>query len=183
MKLIVGLGNPGKEYENTRHNVGFLTIDKISEALKISLNKEDFKGVYGKGKINDEEVILFKPYTYMNLSGEAVILIMNFFKIKIEDIVVICDDLNLDLGVLRLRQKGSHGGHNGLKNIILNLGNENFKRIRIGIGKPKFDIINFVLSKFSNDEMKIMNEAFNKGKDSVIFYLENNFDKAMSKFN
>ena len=133
MKLIVGLGNPGKEYENTRHNCGFKAIDAYAEMAQVDFNREDFKGTYAKFKLDDEDIILFKPLTFMNLSGEAVQAIVSFFKIPTEDIVVIYDDMAIKPGEIRLRLFGSSGGHNGIQNIINCLGTQNIKRIRIGI--------------------------------------------------
>jgi len=138
MKLIIGLGNPGKEYENTRHNTGFMVLDRLSEKLNIEMTQNKFKGLYGKSKYKGEDVILLKPQTYMNLSGESVRQVMDFFKINQEDILVIYDDLDMPVGKLRLRQSGSAGGHNGIKNIILHTGSQNFNRIRVGIDRSKY---------------------------------------------
>ncbi len=179
MKLIVGLGNPGSKYEHTRHNIGFDTLDLLSDALKIDINKVKFQGVFGKG----EDVILFKPSTFMNLSGIAVREIMTFFKIDIADLVVISDDMAIQVGKIRLRMNGSSGGHKGLQNIIDNLGSDNFKRIRIGIGEPKINTIDFVLSKPSKEETSLILEAQKRAKEALLEYLKNNFDVAMSKFN
>ena len=146
MKLIVGLGNPGIEYENTRHNIGFYYLDLIAKELNISNFKEKFNGYYQKVKYKNEDIILLKPLSYMNLSGEVVVKYVNYYKIKPEDILVIHDDLDLDVGRLKLRANGSSGGHNGIKNIILNLGDENFKRLKIGISKSnEMDTKNYVL--------------------------------------
>ena len=179
MKLIVGLGNPGSKYEHTRHNMGFDTLDLLSEVLKITISQKKFEGVYGKGK----DVILFKPETMMNLSGIAVRKITDFFKIKIEDLVVISDDMALPVGKIRLRDSGSSGGHKGLQNIIDNLGTDQFKRVRIGIGEPKFDTIDFVLSKPSKEEAPLINKAQENAKEAILEYLKTDFIRAMSKFN
>ena len=133
MKLIVGLGNPGKEYENTRHNIGFNVIDLYLKKNNLNLDKEKFNGKYLKTNINNEEVIFLEPQTYMNLSGDSVLKIMNFYKINIEDILIIQDDLDLDLGKIKLKEKSSSGGHNGIKDIEQKLGSNSFKRLKIGI--------------------------------------------------
>lgn len=179
MKLIVGLGNPGAKYEHTRHNMGFDTLDLLSEILKIDINKNRFQGVYGKG----EDVILFKPETFMNLSGIAVREIMTFFKIDIGDLLVISDDMALPVGKIRLRENGSSGGHKGLQNIIDNLGSDKYKRVRIGIGEPKFDTIDFVLSKPSKEEAPLIKKAQENAKEAILEYLKTDFTRAMSKFN
>lgn len=179
MKLIVGLGNPGAKYEHTRHNMGFDTLDLLSEILKIDINKNKFQGVYGKG----EDIVLFKPETYMNLSGIAVREIMTFFKIDINDLLVISDDMALPVGKIRLRENGSSGGHKGLQNIIDNLGSDKYKRVRIGIGEPKFDTIDFVLSKPSNEEAPLIKKAQENAKEAILEYLKTDFTRAMSKFN
>lgn len=184
MKLIVGLGNPGKEYEHTRHNIGWDCIDILSTTLKIEINKEDFKGIYGKGKYKDDDIILLKPLTYMNNSGESIIQIMNFFKINKKDIIVVCDDMALEIGKIRIRGKGSAGGHNGLKNIILNLGGEDFTRVKVGIGKPIHDnIIDFVLTKFSKDERKIIDSSLDIASEACLSIINDGLDKSMSKYN
>lgn len=179
MKLIVGLGNPGAKYEHTRHNMGFDTLDLLSEILKIDINKNKFQGVYGKG----EDIVLFKPETYMNLSGIAVREIMTFFKIDINDLLVISDDMALPVGKIRLRENGSSGGHKGLQNIIDNLGSDKYKRVRIGIGEPKFDTIDFVLSKPSKEEVPLIKKAQENAKEAILEYLKTDFTRAMSKFN
>ena len=183
MKLIVGLGNPGKKYEHTRHNMGFDTIDLFSELAKIDIDKEAFKGLVGRGKVFDEDVYLLKPQTYMNLSGESVREIVSYFKIPTEDIIVIYDDLDLEPGKIRLRLSGSSGGHKGIQNIIENLGTENIKRIRIGIGKPTFDTIDYVLGKPLKDERPLIDEAINNAVEALKEILKHNFDSAMNKFN
>lgn len=179
MKLIVGLGNPGTKYEHTRHNMGFDTITLLSEALKIKLSQRKFQGVYGK----EEDIILFEPETMMNLSGIAVREIMAFFKIDLNDLVVISDDMALPVGKIRLRDSGSSGGHKGLQNIIDNLGTDQFKRVRIGIGEPKFDTIDFVLSKPSEEEAPLIKKAQENATKAILEYLKTNFITAMSKFN
>ncbi len=183
MKLIVGLGNPGKKYEHTRHNMGFDVVDLFSELAKIDIDKEAFKGLVGRGKVFEEDIYLLKPQTYMNLSGESVRELVSYFKIPTEDIIVIYDDLDLEPGKIRLRLSGSSGGHKGIQNIIDNLGTEEIKRIRIGIGKPTFDTIDYVLGKPLKEERPLIDEAINKAVDALKEILKNNFDSAMNKYN
>ncbi len=183
MKLIVGLGNPGKEYELTRHNCGFRVIDKFADMVDVDFNHEDFKGIYAKFKLDDEDIILFKPMTYMNLSGEAVQLIVHFYKINIDDILVIYDDMAITPGEIRLRLKGTSGGQKGIQNIIDNLNSTEIKRIRVGIGEPKDNAIDYVLGKPYGDEKIELDNAIEKAALAVREYLFNGFQKAMSKFN
>ena len=184
MKLIVGLGNPGKKYEGTRHNMGFMAIDLLSDQAQLDVDKEVFHGLMGRGKIFDQDVILFKPTTYMNLSGTAVQEVVHYFKIAIEDIVVIYDDMALPVGSIRLRKEGSSGGHKGMQNIIDCLSTEVIKRIRVGIGEPgDNDNIDFVLSKPLKDEMPLISEAIEDAVRAVKEYLKSDFDRAMNKYN
>ena len=183
MKLIVGLGNPGKKYENTRHNMGFMTIDLLSDISQIDVDKEVFHGLLGKGKIYKEDVILFKPTTYMNLSGSAINEVMHYFKIELDDLLVVCDDMALVPGKIRLRNKGSSGGQKGLQNTIDILGSDNFKRIRIGIGEPEFDSIDYVLGKPTEDERPLIQGAIENAVGAIKMYLQQGFDKAMSEYN
>lgn len=183
MKLIVGLGNPGKKYEHTRHNMGFDVIDLFSELAQIDIDKELFKGLVGRGKVFDEDVFLLKPQTFMNLSGESVREIVSYFKIKIEDIIVIYDDMALAPGRIRLRPSGSSGGHNGIQNIIDNLGTQDIKRIRVGIGEPTYNSIDYVLSKPSKEERILIDEAIVDAANALKDILKDNFDKAMTKYN
>ena len=183
MKLIVGLGNPGKKYEHTRHNMGFDVVDLFSELAQIDIDKDAFKGLVGRGKVFDEDVYLLKPQTFMNLSGESVREIVSYFKIPKEDIIVIYDDLDLEPGKIRLRLSGSSGGHRGIQNIIEQLGTEDIKRIRIGIGKPTYDTIDYVLGKPLKEEQVLIDEAIKKAVDALKEILKNNFDSAMNKYN
>ena len=184
MKLIVGLGNPGKKYEGTRHNMGFMAVDLISDLSQIDVDKEVFHGLMGRGKIFNQDVILFKPTTYMNLSGTAVSEVVNYFKIDIQDIIVICDDMAIDVGKIRLRPKGSSGGQKGLQNIIDNLKTEDFKRIRIGIGEPdEYGAIDYVLGKPTKDEKPLIEEAINLAVEAIREAFKTDFERAMSKFN
>ena len=186
MFVIVGLGNPEKKYFHTRHNVGFDTIDALSDKYGIGLTETKFKAVYGKGRIGSERVILVKPLTYMNLSGEAVAPICNYFKVDTkEELIVISDDVELDVGKLRIRPKGSSGGHNGLKNIIAQLGHEEFTRVRIGVGKkPKeWDMVDWVLGHFEGEDATSIKEGIDNACDAVVEIMENGTDSAMNKFN
>ncbi len=184
MKLIVGLGNPGKEYENTRHNIGFIFIDYFAKKNKVNIDKEKFNGLYAQTTINNEKVILLKPLSFMNLSGEVVRKYVDYFKISIDDILIINDDLDMDFGKVRLRPDGSSGGHNGLKNISLNLNTEKFKRLKFGISNNKLiDTKDYVLGKFSKDEKEVINNAKEKISNLLSDYLILDFDKLMCKYN
>ena len=185
MKLVVGLGNPGQKYEGTRHNVGFQVIDHCEKSLNIPLNQSKFKGVYGFEHINNEKIFLLKPLTYMNLSGESVVPLMKFYKISVENLLVIYDDLDLKPGTIRLRQKGSHGGHNGMKSIINHLGTDEFNRIRIGIGRPEpgIPVSNYVLSSFHPEEGELVNQATLKASEAVEAWTKTPFLKVMNDFN
>lgn len=183
MKLIVGLGNPGSEYNNTRHNVGFFYIDSICNSLNITF-KEKFGGLYARTLINKEEIIFLKPLSFMNLSGEVVVKFSNYFKIKPSDILIIHDDLDMEVAKIKLKETGSSGGHNGIKNIILNLNTEDFKRLKIGISKNKnIDTASYVLGKFNEiDKQKLQN------LEPIIFNIINDylilpFNDLMSKYN
>ena len=184
MKLIVGLGNPGKKYEGTRHNMGFMAVDLLSDQAQIDVDKEVFRGLMGRGKIFDQDVILFKPTTFMNLSGQAVQEVVHYFKIAIEDIVVVYDDMALEPGRIRLRLEGSSGGHKGMQNIIDCLSTEQIKRIRIGIGEPgDNNDIDFVLSKPLKEEMPLIEEAIENAVRALKEMLKSDFDRAMNKYN
>lgn len=184
MKLIVGLGNPGKEYEETRHNCGFMVIDRLADKLNVSVDQQKFKGQYVKFKYHGEDVILLKPQTYMNLSGEAVSAIMNYFKIDREDLLVIYDDLDMPVGKLRLRVSGSAGGHNGIKNIIAHLNSQEFKRIRVGIDRHKYmKVVDYVLSKFTKAESEAIESGIENAANAVIDYLDNGFNHTMNNYN
>ena len=184
MKLVVGLGNKGREYENTRHNMGFMLIDRYLQYKNITDKfKEKFNAIYIETTINNEKVIFIKPMTYMNNSGIAVRAFVDFYKLNSEDILVISDDLDLDLGKFRLRRNGSSGGHNGLKSIIFHLGTDNFKRLRIGISNDKDDVINYVLSKFSKKELNEIDIMFDTLVDVLDDYFVMDFTSLMSKYN
>ena len=183
MYLVVGLGNPGKEYEGTRHNIGFEAIDYLSDKYNIELNREKFKGVFGEGFIKGKKVILLKPTTYMNLSGESIREVVNFYKISNEEVIVIYDDISLEVGRLRIREKGSHGGHNGIKSIIANLGTDVFPRVKIGVGAPKGNLVSHVLGKFSDDEVEILRETIKASSDAVSIMISKDTKEAMNKLN
>lgn len=183
MYLIVGLGNPGEEYRGTRHNVGFDAIDIISKKYNIELNRVKFKGVYGEGFIDGKKVMLLKPTTYMNLSGESIGEVANFYKIPHEDIVVIYDDISLDIGKLRIRVKGSAGGHNGIKSIISCLGGDMFPRVKVGVGAPKGNLVSHVLGKFTPEERTILNKALEASSEAAITIMTKDTNEAMNKFN
>lgn len=183
MFLIVGLGNPGKEYAGTRHNIGFEAVDYIADKYNIELNRIKFKGIFGEGMINGKKVILLKPTTYMNLSGESIREVVNFYKISNEEIIVIYDDISLEVGRLRIREKGSHGGHNGIKSIIANLSSDVFPRVKIGVGGPKGDLVSHVLGKFSNSEIEILRESIMATSEAVTTILSKDTKEAMNKFN
>ena len=183
MFLIVGLGNPGSQYEDTRHNIGFKVLDNIAQEYNIDINRQKFKGMYGEGFINGEKVILLKPSTYMNLSGESVKEVLDFYKLSNEDILVIYDDISLDVGRLRIREKGSAGGHNGIKNIIAHLGTDVFPRIKVGVGQPDVDLVNYVLGKFSKEEMDVLSESIEASTKAVKEIISNDVKNAMNIYN
>lgn len=184
MKLIVGLGNPGKEYEKTKHNMGFMAIDEFAKKNNFNVNKEKFGGLYTIEKFNDEKILLLKPQKYINLSGEVVIQFVKFYKIKIDDILIISDDLDINIGKIKIKYKGSSGGHNGLKNIELHLQTKEYKRIKIGISNnKKIDTKDYVLGKFNDNDAKIINEVISKMPDVITDYLTLSFDNLMNKYN
>lgn len=184
MKLIVGLGNPGKEYENTRHNAGFKFIDKFAHSQNLDFNKEKFEGLYTEFNYNSEKIILLKPQKYMNLSGEVVIKFKEFYKININDILIICDDLDTPLGKIKLKYKGSSGGHNGLKNIENHLHSNEYKRIKIGISNDKdHDRIDYVIGKMPKDELNILEKVTDEAPQILNDYLNMSFDNLMNKYN
>ena len=186
MFLIVGLGNPGKQYENTRHNVGFDAIDVLVDEYRIPSSGKQHKAMYGKGVIEGQKVILAKPLTYMNLSGEAVRAMVDYYKIDPEtELLVIFDDISLDVGQLRIRKKGSAGGHNGIKSIITHLGTQNFQRIKVGVGeKPKnWDLADYVLGAFSKDDRKLVDEALERTAKAAALIVQGEIDEAMNLYN
>lgn len=185
MYIVVGLGNPGKDYSNTRHNVGFRVIEDLAHRNGISLNKIKFKSIYGEGFIGKEKVILVKPQTYMNNSGVSVREIFQFYKIPIENIIVVVDDIDIEFASIRIRTKGSAGSHNGLKSIIYHLINDNFPRVKIGIGKKhEFqDLADFVLSKFSKEEVPYIDDAISTASKALELMIEEGINTAMNSYN
>lgn len=186
MYLIVGLGNPGKQYENTRHNVGFDAVDLLVDEYRVPSSGKQHKAMYGKGVIAGQKVILAKPLTYMNLSGESVRALVDYYKIDPEEeLIVIYDDISLEPGQLRIRSKGSAGGHNGIKNIIAHLGTQVFKRVKVGVGeKPKgYDLADYVLSRFPKDERVLMEEAFERAGEAAVCMMNDTMEHAMNQFN
>ncbi len=184
--LIVGLGNPDKKYEKTRHNAGYRAIDKIAEHYNTDIKKLKFKSLVGEAVINSHKCLLMKPTTYMNLSGQAVVEAMNFYKIPISNVIVLFDDISLEVSKLRIRRKGSDGGHNGIKNIIYLTGQNEFPRIKLGVGKkphPDYDLADWVLSNFSADELKGLNTAIEKCPEIIEDITDGFIDKAMNKYN
>lgn len=185
MYVIVGLGNPGKDYANTRHNIGFDTVDLLADKNNIKINKIKFKSVYGEGIINGEKVILVKPQTYMNNSGETVRDIASFFKINMGKLIVIVDDIDIEFADVRIRKTGSAGSHNGLKSIIRLVGDDKFPRIKIGIGKkhPNQDLASFVLSRFSKEERVEIEESIDHARRAIETIIKDGIEEAMNKFN
>lgn len=186
MFIIAGLGNPGKQYENTRHNVGFDAIDVLVDEYRIPSSGKQHKAMYGKGVIEGQKVILAKPLTYMNLSGEAVRAMVDYYKIDPEtELLVIFDDISLAPGNIRIRKKGSAGGHNGIKSIITHLGTQNFQRIKVGVGeKPKnWDLADYVLGAFSKDDRKLVDEALERTAKAAALIVQGEIDEAMNLYN
>ena len=185
MKLIVGLGNPEQRYAGTRHNVGFSAIINLSDHFGIPMDEKKHKAIMGRGVIEGEKVILAMPQTYMNLSGESVRAMADYYKCEPADIVVIYDDISLDVGKLRVRAKGSAGGHNGMKNIIQHLGTQEFPRIRVGIGeKPsRMDLADYVLSRFLPEEQPLIRDSVNRAREALVTLITQGIDAAMNAFN
>ena len=184
MFVIVGLGNPGKKYEGTRHNMGFLTIDRIADAHQIKVDKIKHKALVGDGIISGQKVMLVKPQTFMNSSGESVREVVDYYKVPMENLILIYDDIDLPTGALRIRMKGSSGTHNGMKSVIYQIQDDNFPRIRIGIGKSDtIDLINYVTGRVTNEEAKILTETLDKAAEAAICIVTDGVEKAMSKYN
>ena len=186
MYIIVGLGNPGKEYENTRHNAGFNSIDVLADKYNINIREAEHKALVGKGYIEGQKVILVKPQTYMNNSGEAVREITDYYKVDPEsEIIVLYDDISLPVGTLRIRDKGSAGGHNGIKSIIQHLGTQVFLRIKVGVGdkNPNMDLVNHVLGHFDKDDSAVMKESFAKAAEAAVMMLGGDIERAMNIYN
>jgi len=185
MYLIVGLGNPEQEYSNTRHNMGFDTVNKLAKQYEIEINKIKFKGVYGTGNIEGEKVIILKPQTYMNLSGESIKEAIDFYKIEGKNIIIIYDDIDIKPGIIKVRKTGGPGTHNGMKSVIQNIQMKEFPRVRVGIGMPehKNDLINYVIGKIPKEEIEILDKSTTKAKEAVIEIIKNGINRAMNKFN
>jgi peptidyl-tRNA hydrolase, PTH1 family len=187
MKVIIGLGNPGSKYAMTKHNVGFWVVDGLSQRWNIPVHKEKFQSVIGEGRVGQEKVLLCKPLTFMNLSGEAVRAIVSYYSELTpgEDIIIVYDDMDFPPGQLRLRVKGSAGGHNGMKSVIQHLGTEEFPRIRVGIGRPPQSqtVVDHVLSSFSRDDLTLVQDAVQRAVEAVDYALANGFSMAMNRYN
>lgn len=186
MKLIFGLGNPGRKYEKTKHNIGFLALDAMAQKHGFTFGKTKFNAIYAEGNIGTEKVVLIKPQTYMNLSGESVRPWVDFYDVTEEDIVVIYDDMDLNPGVVRLRMQGGHGGHNGMKSIIQHLGTKQFNRVRVGIGRPfpQQDVVSHVLSQFPNDAVEDMKISVNTIVDALTYWIQGHtFIDTMNAYN
>jgi len=184
MYIIVGLGNPGRQYDGTRHNVGFHVIDLLAQRHNIKVNKLKHKALYGEGFWAGEKVILAKPQTFMNLSGESVRDMVEFYKIEPENLIVVYDDIDIDTGLLRIRMKGSAGSHNGMKSIIYQVQSQDFPRVRIGIGRPEFeDLSSYVLGKFTKDEIPLIKDAIENASDAIEMIVEKGIDLAMNRYN
>ena len=184
MYIIAGLGNPGKKYENTRHNMGFLTIDLLAEEYGIKVDKLKFKSLVGEGRIAGQRVLLIKPQTYMNLSGEAIREALNFYKIEPEELIVIYDDIDIPTGTFRIRKKGSAGTHNGMRSVVHQIQSDQFPRIRVGIGsEKKVDLINYVTGGVSKSERELLEDALVKSAKAAACIVEKGIDKAMNEFN
>jgi len=186
MKIVFGLGNPGKKYEKSKHNIGFIAIDELAQNLGLTFNQTKFKSVYAEGRIGTEKIILVKPQTFMNLSGEAVQPWIDYYNFSAEDIVVIYDDMDLPIGKIRLRTKGGHGGHNGMKSIIKQLGTKEFNRIRVGIGRPipEQTVISHVLSRFKKETVPEMKEAVQQVSAAIKHWgNDHTFQETMNDYN
>lgn len=184
MKVIVGLGNPGTEYEKTRHNTGFMVIDRIANSLNVSVNKKEHQALTGKTTYKGQQVVLLKPQTYMNNSGIAISSFINYYHVDIDDILIIYDDLDLKYGQLRLRTKGSAGGHNGIKSIISHLSTDTFKRIRIGIQKnPQIPVVDYVLGKIEKEYLDLYENSLARAAKAAIAFIDTDFDKVMNIYN
>lgn len=185
MYLIVGLGNPEEDYSNTRHNMGFDTVNKLAKQYQIDVNKKKFKGLYGTGIIENEKVIILKPQTFMNLSGESIREVVDYYKIENNKIIIIYDDIDIEPGIIKIRKTGGPGTHNGMRSVDQNLNSRNYPRIRVGIGKPehKDDLVNYVIGTISTEDKKILDDATTRAKEAIIEIIKSGVDNAMNKFN
>lgn len=185
MYLIVGLGNPEADYARTRHNMGVDVINEIADKYKIAISREKFNGLYGSGEIEGEKVILLKPQTFMNLSGDSVVEFVNYYKIDINNVIVVYDDIDTNPGSIRIRKKGGHGTHNGMKSVVFRLNSEDFPRVRVGIGMPehKNDLINYVIGNISDEDYEKLKIGIEKASDAVSSIIKDGIDNAMNKYN
>ena len=185
MKLIVGLGNPGREYVNTRHNAGFYVVEKLAYELGEDISERKYKGVFARVRIGSEKAIILEPLTYMNNSGESVRAFMDYFKIDASDVIVIYDDINLEPGNLRIRLKGSAGGHNGIKSLIAHMGTSDFPRIKVGVGEqpPRIDLADHVLGHFNDEDKKLLDEAASDAIEAIKLMVAGEYDMAMNRYN
>jgi len=183
MKVIVGLGNPGPRYKDTRHNVGFETLEELARRHPVQREESRFDAIIAHFQINQEKVCLLKPLTYMNLSGRAVRAFVSYYKIDLQDLIVIYDDMDLPVGSLRIRSKGGTGGHRGMNSLVENLGTQDFARIRIGIGRPSGEAVDWVLGRFSPEEKPLIQKAISRAADAVECWLNHGIDKAMNEYN
>lgn len=185
MRIIIGLGNPGKEYEKTRHNVGFMAIDKLASELGIELRKSKFQALYGEGTVNGEKVVLVKPITYMNLSGQSIRQVLDWYKPSDHEWTVVYDDMDLPVGTVRLRVKGGAGGHNGIKSAISTTGTQDFLRVRIGVGRPHqgITVVDHVLTSFRKEEWPLVEEAIEKSSAALKTFINEDFQTAMNRYN
>lgn len=184
--IVAGLGNPGRNYENTRHNAGFLAVDTLADKLNSKIDRLKFKSLCGDAMIGSHRVLLMKPSTFMNNSGQAVREAMQFYKVPAEHVLVLFDDVSLDVGRLRIRRHGSDGGHNGIKNIIYLTGKDSFPRIKIGVGKkphPDYDLADWVLGKFRKEDTKLLDQMFEDAADAAVMIVEGKIDQAMNRYN
>lgn len=184
MKVVIGLGNPGAKYEGTRHNVGFMTLDKAATMLQTSFTQTKFKAHYTQTHYNNEKVLLLKPLTYMNLSGQCIGQLIEFYDCSINDLLIVHDDLDLPFGQLKLRMKGGAGGHNGLKSVIQHLGTTEFKRIRMGIGRPEHGhVVDYVLQSFSKQEFGLLEPLLKTAAEACLDFIDHDFPNVMNKYN
>lgn len=185
MKCIVGLGNPGRKYKETRHNIGFMVVDELLQRHHWKLDNKKFQGKYALENFRGEKVIVLEPQTFMNVSGESIKPLIDYYNIDVEDVLVVYDDLDLPVGKIRLRQKGGHGGHNGIRSTIDSLGTKEFKRLRIGIGRPSgpMAVVDYVLGKFNKEQAEDVNISIQNAADACEYWLERSFVDAMNKFN
>lgn len=184
MRVIVGLGNPGNQYKGTRHNVGFDVIDYLADSHNIDIHKIKHKAMIGEGMIGQEKVMLVKPQTFMNLSGRSILEILQFYKIKPEQMIIVYDDIDIEIGRLRIRTKGSAGTHNGMKSVLYEIQSDVFPRIRVGIGKPEYaDLIHYVMGKFSQEDRELIDAAIKKAAEAIETIIKEGMNMAMNRYN